>query len=75
MLAGLTARQLVKEACLRRGDAVVVNAAGGGIGHLVVQLVRQAVGPTGRIVGVCGPSKRDTVLDLGADEVSPTPPD
>lgn len=72
MLAGLTARQLVLESGAKTGDRVLINAASGGIGHLVVQMVRNAVGPTGFVVGVCGAAKAQMIESLGADEVSRT---
>lgn len=70
MLAGLTARQMVKEAEVKRGDRVLVNAASGGIGSLVVQMVRNVVGKEGVVVGVCSGRNIEAVKSLGADEVS-----
>lgn len=70
MLAGLTARQLVMESGVTTGDRVLVNAASGGIGHLVIQMLRNTVGSDGFIVAICGASKADMMKSLGADEVS-----
>ena len=51
---------------LRRGDAVLVHAAAGGVGSAVVQLAR-ATGAT--VFATTAASKRDAVLQLGADRV------
>lgn len=66
-LAGLTAWQgLVDTARLKSGDRVLIHAAGGGVGHLAVQIAK-AVGAY--VVGTSSVAKRDYVLGLGADEV------
>jgi NADPH:quinone reductase-like Zn-dependent oxidoreductase len=72
MLAGLTARQLVVDSGAKTGDRVLINAASGGIGHLVVQMVRNVVGSTGYVVGICGGAKASMVKSLGAEEVRST---
>lgn len=62
---GRTATMLTRAAGLRPGDRVLVEAAAGGVGSLLVQLARAAgayvVGATG------GPRKVDVVRELGAD--------
>lgn len=69
-IAGATALEVVKKAELKKGDSVLVIGAAGGIGHLVVQLVRHAVGESGRVVGVCGgQEKAQWVRELGCNEV------
>lgn len=70
LLPGLTARQLVNESEAKSGDRVLVNAASGGIGTMVVQMVRQVVGENGFIVGVCSGKNAEMVKGLGVDEVS-----
>ena len=55
-IAGATALQLIKAANLRSGNLVLVNGSGGGIGHLVVQMCCEKVGPSGQVVAIC--SKR-----------------
>jgi NADPH2:quinone reductase len=51
---------------LKPGETIVVNAAAGGTGGLVVQIARQM--GAGRIIGLASsPEKRDFVLGLGAD--------
>jgi NADPH:quinone reductase-like Zn-dependent oxidoreductase len=64
-LAGLTAWQaLFVHGGLHPGQTVVVNAAGGGVGTLAVQLARAA---GARVVGMGRSWARDLVLELGAD--------
>jgi len=66
-LAGLTAWQaLVDVAEVRPGQRVLVQAAGGGVGHLAVQ-VAKALGAY--VIGTASPGKHDFVRSLGADEV------
>lgn len=72
LLTGLTARQLVRESGAKEGDRVLVNAASGGIGSLVVQMLRKVVGVEGYIVGICSGKNVELVQSLGADEVSQT---
>lgn len=69
MRAGLTARQLILDSGLKKGDTVLVNAAAGGIGSLVVQLARQKVGDEGKVIGVCSDPHEKTVRALGAHKV------
>ncbi|KAH7089980.1 chaperonin 10-like protein [Paraphoma chrysanthemicola] len=64
-VAGSTALDLVKAAKLKNGDAVLVNGAAGGIGHLVVQICMNKVGPSGRVVAICSRSNVDWVKELG----------
>jgi NADPH:quinone reductase-like Zn-dependent oxidoreductase len=66
-MAGLTAWQaLVDTARLVAGQRVLVHAAGGGVGHLAVQIAK-ALGAY--VIGTASPSKTDFVRSLGADEV------
>lgn len=69
LLTGMTAAQLVADAALKPGQGVLVVAASGGIGTMVVQMARRAVGAAGRVVGVCSGANADTVRGLGADDV------
>lgn len=68
-IAGSTALELINASELKLGDSVLVNGAGGGIGHLVLQMCRERVGETGRVVAVCSKENSDWVKQLGADEV------
>lgn len=66
-LAGLTAWQaLADTACLRPGQRVLIQAAGGGVGHLAVQIAK-ALGA--HVIAVASAGKRQFVQGLGADEV------
>ena len=70
MLPALTAHQMVVESGAKEGDRVLVNAASGGIGTMVVQMVRNVVGKSGYVVGICSGRNVEMVKGLGADEVS-----
>ncbi|KAH7073463.1 chaperonin 10-like protein [Paraphoma chrysanthemicola] len=65
-VAGSTALELIKAAKLKKGDAVLINGAAGGIGHLVVQMCMDKVGPSGRVVAICSRSNVGWVKELGA---------
>ncbi|AWB94705.1 NADPH:quinone reductase [Agromyces badenianii] len=64
--SGLTALQAVEQAGVRRGQSVLVNGAGGGVGAFVVQLAARA-GAT--VIATAGPRSRDAVIAHGAAEV------
>lgn len=66
---GCTAVQLVRKANIKRGDSVLINGGSGGLGSVLVQVVKAAVGETGRVVATCSSSKSEFVKSLGADEV------
>ncbi|MBM7491579.1 NADPH2:quinone reductase [Micromonospora luteifusca] len=62
---GRTATMLVQAVGVRPGDRVLVEAAAGGVGSLLVQLADQA---GAQVVGVAGgPRKVDLLPGLGAD--------
>lgn len=66
-LAGLTAyRALVGIAGVSRGQRVLIQGAGGGVGHLAVQIAK-ALGA--HVTAVVSPAKVDFVRGLGADEI------
>ena len=67
LVQGLSADSMLRlSAALRPGETVVVNAAAGGTGSLVVQIARQL--GAGRVIGLASsPEKRELVIDLGAD--------
>jgi len=71
---GRTAVGLVRRAGLRAGDTVLVEAAAGGVGSLLVQLARNA---GARVVALAGGERKLAVArDLGADQaVSYATPD
>ncbi|KAF2455448.1 putative oxidoreductase [Lineolata rhizophorae] len=68
-VAGATAISLLASTRLEKGMKVLLNGASGGIGHIMVQLVKNAVGPDGRVVAVCSGKNAAMVQELGADEV------
>lgn len=55
---------------LKAGDRVLINGASGGIGTLLVQMVKEKVGKEGEVVALCSGRNVDVVKGLGADEVS-----
>lgn len=66
-LAGLTAWQsLIDLGELRGGERVLIHGAGGGVGHLAVQIAK-AVGAY--VIATSSVSKLEFVRNLGADEV------
>ncbi|MEA2443435.1 MAG: NADPH:quinone reductase [Thermoleophilales bacterium] len=65
MADGRTATSLVRAARVRRGDRVLVEAAAGGVGTLLVQL---AAGAGATVVAVAGGDRKVALArDLGAD--------
>lgn len=63
LIQGLTALGLLKT--LRAGQTVLVHAAAGGVGSLLVQLAKQK---KARVIGTAStPQKLEIVKDLGAD--------
>ena len=68
-VAGCTALVLLEKADLKKGDSVLVNGASGGVGTLVVQLAKDIVGESGRVVALCSGRNVEMVGKLGADEV------
>jgi len=69
-ITGCTAITLVEKARLKRGDSVLINGASGGVGTIVMQLAREVVGESGRVVAICSGRNIEIVKELGADEVS-----
>jgi NADPH:quinone reductase-like Zn-dependent oxidoreductase len=65
--AGLTAWQaLVDSAGIRPGQRVLVHAAGGGVGHLAVQIAKAL---DVEVVATASAGKHEFVRGLGADDV------
>ncbi|MEV6363119.1 NADP-dependent oxidoreductase [Nocardia asteroides] len=66
-LAALTAYQaLVDTANLRPGQRVLVHAAGGGVGHLAVQIAKAR---GAYVIGTARADKHEHLRELGADEL------
>jgi NADPH:quinone reductase-like Zn-dependent oxidoreductase len=65
-VAGMTAWQaLFDRGALERGQTALIAGAAGGVGHLAVQLAKNA---GARVIGTGSSRNRDFVLGLGADE-------
>jgi NADPH:quinone reductase-like Zn-dependent oxidoreductase len=65
-LVGLTAWQaLVDVAGLEAGQRLLVHGAGGGVGHVAVQIAKAR---GAHVIATASAAKRDFVLGLGADE-------
>ncbi|GAB2673941.1 quinone oxidoreductase family protein [Nocardia goodfellowii] len=62
---GATAVGVIEAADIAPGDTVLVEAAGGGIGTLLVQLAKRAGARV--VAGASGTAKRQLAADLGAD--------
>jgi len=66
-LVGLTAYQmLVEVADVKPGQRVLVHAAGGGLGHVAVQIAKDL---GAHVIGTASAGKIDFVRGLGVDEV------
>lgn len=70
-VSGCTALALMQKAGLQNGNSVLVNGASGGIGSMVVQMARDAVGTNGQVVAICSGANAEMVKELGANEVRP----
>lgn len=64
--AATTAEHLLRDAEVGSGSVLVVTGASGGVGTCVVQL---AAARGARVVALAAESKRDALIDLGADAV------
>ena len=65
-LAGLTAWQaLVETAGVEAGDHVLILGAGGGVGHLAVQIAKAR---GARVTGTASSAKHQFLAELGADQ-------
>ncbi|OLB74140.1 MAG: NADPH:quinone reductase [Actinobacteria bacterium 13_2_20CM_2_71_6] len=66
-LVGLTAWQgLVEYARIAAGQTVLIHGAGGGVGHLAVQIAKSR---GAHVIGTASAGKHDFVRQLGADEL------
>jgi NADPH:quinone reductase-like Zn-dependent oxidoreductase len=64
-LAGLTALQVLDLAGVEPGQRVLVHAAGGGVGHLAVQLAKSR---GAHVIGTARPDKHPFLVELGIDQ-------
>jgi propanol-preferring alcohol dehydrogenase len=65
LCAGITTYAALKRSNARGGSWVVIMGAGGGLGHIAIQLAKGAFAH--RVIGVDMSSKRDFVLSTGAE--------
>lgn len=65
LCAGITVYSALMRSRTKKGDWVVISGAGGGLGHLAVQIASRGLGL--RVVGVDHPSKADLVRESGAE--------
>jgi len=65
LCAGVTVYSALKKSRTSSGDYVVLLGAGGGLGHLACQIASKGLGL--RVIGVDHPSKKDLVLESGAE--------
>lgn len=68
-VSGCTALTLLHAAQLLPGMSVLVNGASGGVGTLILQLAKHAVGDSGKVTAVCSSRNVGLVKALGANEV------
>jgi alcohol dehydrogenase, propanol-preferring len=64
LCAGLTSYSALRKCGAKSGDWVVVSGAGGGLGHLAVQIATRGMGY--RVIGLDAGSKEALVKDCGA---------
>ena len=67
LVQGLTAYILLDEARVKEGDAVLIAAAGGGLGNIAVQLAKAR---GAKVIGLTSRSKFELVKNVGADHVA-----
>lgn len=68
-VSGCTALCLFKAAKIEEGMHILINGASGGVGSLILQMAKHAVGEIGSVTAVCSQRNRKFVRTLGADEV------
>ena len=64
-LAALTVFQPMRKVGVKKGNRVLITAAGGGVGHFAVQLAKYY---GAYVIALASGAKKDFVMDLGADE-------
>ncbi|KAF2190666.1 GroES-like protein [Zopfia rhizophila CBS 207.26] len=69
LCAGVTVYSSLRKSGAESGSWVVILGAGGGLGHLAVQFSSKAIGH--RVIGVDHSSKKDIVLQSGAEHFIP----
>ncbi len=61
-----TSENMINRAQVKETDTVLVMGASGGIGTASIQLAKRR---GARVIGVCGTSKKEAVLAIGADQI------
>jgi len=69
LCAGVTVYAALRKTNAESGSFVVIMGAGGGLGHLAVQYSARAIGH--RVIGIDHSSKKDLVLESGAEHFIP----
>jgi len=69
LCAGVTVYSALRKSNAESGSWVVLLGAGGGLGHLAVQFSARAIGH--RVIGIDHSSKKDIVLESGAEHFIP----
>ncbi|KAK0653259.1 Alcohol dehydrogenase 2 [Lasiodiplodia hormozganensis] len=69
LCAGVTTYSALRKANAQSGDWVVLVGAGGGLGHIAVQLGARGMGY--RVIGIDSDGKEDLVLSSGAEHFLP----
>ena len=65
LCAGVTTYAALRKSKARSGEWVVISGAGGGLGHIACQLA--SGGMALRVIGIDAPSKKQIVMDCGAE--------
>jgi propanol-preferring alcohol dehydrogenase len=65
LCAGVTVYSALRKSSAKAGDWVVLLGAGGGLGHLAVQIAAKGLGL--RVIGIDHPSKKELVMECGAE--------
>lgn len=69
LCAGVTVYSALRKTNADSGSWVVISGAGGGLGHLAVQFSAKGIGH--RVIGVDHSSKKELVLESGAEHFIP----
>jgi propanol-preferring alcohol dehydrogenase len=69
LCAGVTVYSALRKTNAESGTWVVISGAGGGLGHLAVQFSARGIGH--RVIGIDHSSKKDLVLESGAEHFIP----
>lgn len=65
LCAGVTVYSALRKSNTQSGEWVVLLGAGGGLGHLAIQIASRSMGL--RVIGIDNGSKKDIVMDSGAE--------